>query len=134
MLRSTAIRVGVLIGAGAFAVSTLSFCSSALSVYWYTTMVDMLHGRVFRGQNLYAANCLVPGLDNVDQRLVMDSRTLCNDVVTFTVSLLTTLGSVVMGCNASIIYGWMPIALTVGYDPVYTQPRVLVPLRVATHA
>jgi len=116
MLFNAIIRGVVLVGLSTFFTSCISFIAAALGVMWYRSVVTRFHERYFKGRLLYAANNIVPGLDNVDQRIVMDTRTFITEFFGVLYTFLSGLFTLGVGLRKAIPYGWMPICIICGYD------------------
>ena len=126
LLRATTIWAGELLLVGSLGASLLRLCCSVMVVEWYTRMVSMLHRRVFRGKLLYGANCMTEGLDNVDQRVVMDTRALANDTITFLASALSLFANVASAVISAAQFGLLPTVLPLGYAVLGTAVTVLI--------
>jgi ABC-type uncharacterized transport system fused permease/ATPase subunit len=54
-----------------------------LALYWQKQMILEMEEVYFKGKTLYAANKMVPSLDNMDQRIADDSRNASQGVMQF---------------------------------------------------
>jgi ABC-type uncharacterized transport system fused permease/ATPase subunit len=57
--------------------------SRVLALYWQKQMILEMEEVYFKGKTLYAANKMVPSLDNMDQRIADDSRNASQGVMQF---------------------------------------------------
>jgi ABC-type uncharacterized transport system fused permease/ATPase subunit len=58
-------------------------CRRVLALYWQKQLVFEMENVYFKGKTLYAANKMVPSLDNMDQRIADDSRNASQGVMQF---------------------------------------------------
>ncbi len=51
-----------------------------MGLYWQKRFVGQFHSVYFKNKTLYAANKMVPCLDNMDQRIADDTRNFTSDL------------------------------------------------------
>lgn len=100
----------------------VAWLGKMISLYWYQELVKHLHkAYVLRGKTLFAANNLVPGMDNLDQRVCEDCRLLTTVIGPVLYggddmkSMFYTLCVIGFNVYAALEYGWIPIVVALVY-------------------
>lgn len=119
------VLAGASVGLGvvqALVTSSARWLGSILSLYWYRALVERGHELYFSGNAVYGINNLQGKLDNVDQRLVEDTRlfTTAAGGIFFSnytkSSIITVVVNIIAAVATSAEFGWIGVAIVSGYS------------------
>ena len=64
-------------------VAVTQWLGSVVGLYWQKSLIGQYQEVYFKNKTLYAANKMVPCLDNMDQRIADDTRNFTQGLATF---------------------------------------------------
>jgi ABC-type uncharacterized transport system fused permease/ATPase subunit len=67
----------------ALSVAGTQWLGAVIGLYWQKSFLGQFQDVYFKNKTLYAANKMVPSLDNMDQRIADDTRNFTQGMATF---------------------------------------------------